>query len=169
VTLTIDWYEGPREAIRWLFEEAEDSRVQLDAYIGLGRVLLAKQDGHVVGELQLIPTAEAPVWEVKSLAVAPQSQGQGIGRALVKRAISEAGAEAVSRLTVSTATADVGNLRFYQRCGFRMLSIERDAFTPATGYPEPIDIDGVPLRDRIWLDLDLSDPGPGSSLEGRTR
>jgi hypothetical protein len=43
-----------------------------------------------------------------------------------------------------------------QRNGpFRMRSIERDAFTPATGYPDGIDIDGIPLRDRGWLDHDL--------------
>jgi hypothetical protein len=51
--------------------------------------------------------------------------------------------------------ADVGILRFYQRLGFRLLSIERDAFTPATGYPDAIVIDGIPLRDRVWLSQDL--------------
>jgi hypothetical protein len=59
-------------------------------------------------------------------------------------------------MVVATAAADAGNLRFYQRCGFRFLSVERDAFTPATGYPEPIYIDGVLLRDRVWLDRSLA-------------
>jgi hypothetical protein len=35
-----------------------------------------------------------------------------------------------------------------------MLSVERDAFTAETGYPE-IDVDGIPLRDRVWLSLEL--------------
>ena len=56
---------------------------------------------------------------------------------------------------LATATADIGNLRFYQRCGFRMDRVVRDAFTPETGYPEPIEIDGIPLRDRVWLDLSI--------------
>jgi RimJ/RimL family protein N-acetyltransferase len=51
--------------------------------------------------------------------------------------------------------ADVGILRFYQRLGFRLLWIERDAFTPATGYPDAIVIDGIPLRDRVWLSQNL--------------
>jgi hypothetical protein len=34
-----------------------------------------------------------------------------------------------------------------------MLRIERDAFTPADGYPEGLSIDGIPLRDRVWLSL----------------
>jgi hypothetical protein len=33
-----------------------------------------------------------------------------------------------------------------------MRSVERDAITPATGYPPGIVIDGIPLRDRVWLD-----------------
>jgi hypothetical protein len=58
-------------------------------------------------------------------------------------------------MLVATATADVGNLRFYQRVGFRLLSVERDAFTPQTGYPQPIVIDGIALRDRVWLAREL--------------
>jgi hypothetical protein len=33
-----------------------------------------------------------------------------------------------------------------------MRSVERDAFTPATGYPPGLLIDGIELRDRVWLD-----------------
>jgi hypothetical protein len=34
-----------------------------------------------------------------------------------------------------------------------MLRIERDAFTMAEGYPHGLTIDGIPLRDRVWLSL----------------
>lgn len=57
-------------------------------------------------------------------------------------------------MRVATAAADLDNLRFYQQLGFRMLSIERDAFTVATGY-DPTTVDGIELRDRVWLDLSL--------------
>jgi hypothetical protein len=36
-----------------------------------------------------------------------------------------------------------------------MRSVERDAFTAATGYAPETSIDGIELRDRVWLDLDL--------------
>jgi len=42
------------------------------------------------------------------------------------------------------------NLR--QRLGFRMRAIERDAFSPANGYAAQ-DVDGIELRDRVWLDM----------------
>jgi len=74
----------------------------------------------------------------------------------------------VRLILVATAAADIGNLRFYQRQGFRMRSVERDAFTPATGYPPGLLIDGIELRDRVWLDqavlvraCSLSRSGPG--------
>jgi hypothetical protein len=56
---------------------------------------------------------------------------------------------------VATAAADVDNLRFYQHSGFRMRSIERDAFTAATGCVGETSVDGLELRDRVWLDLNL--------------
>jgi hypothetical protein len=36
-----------------------------------------------------------------------------------------------------------------------MRSIERDAFTAATGYDPETSVDGIRLRDRVWLDLRL--------------
>jgi hypothetical protein len=47
---------------------------------------------------------------------------------------------------LATAAADVGNLRFYQRCGFRMTRVVHDLFTPEAGYPPRMEIDGIPLR-----------------------
>jgi len=72
-------------------------------------------------------------------------------------------------MVVGTAAADIGNLRFYQRTGFRLLAIDRDAFTAATGYPDAIVIDGIPLLDRVWLALDLDHPSPGGSQSRRGR
>jgi N-acetylglutamate synthase-like GNAT family acetyltransferase len=153
--MEIDWYDGGREALLGLFRLAEDSPDQLHSYLHLGRVLVARRDGEAVGHLQLTPTDERDVLEIKNMAVAGSAQRSGIGRALIDRAIQTATEASIARLVVATGAADVGNLRFYQRCGFRMHSIERDAFTPDTGYPDPIEIDGIELRDRVWLSRDL--------------
>ena len=147
--MTIRWHSGDRAELRPLFALADDSPAQLDAYIDKGRVLVAVDDGEIVGHAQLIGD------ELKSLAVAEDRQGEGIGRALVARAIDERRAAGARTLMVATAAADIGNLRFYQRVGFRMLRVERDAFTPAQGYPDDLDVDGIPLRDRIWFSLEL--------------
>ena len=109
-----------------------------------------------LGHVQLTETGRAGELEIKNMAVAPAHQRRGVGRALVQAAIAAAREDSRSVLVVATATADVGNLRFYQRLGFRLRSIERDAFTAATGYEGGIEIDGIPLRDRVWLDRRLS-------------
>lgn len=147
-------YEGDRATLRPLFRLADDSDLQIDKYLDLGDVLVAEEDGELVGHLQLIASSER-AFELNSMAIVESRRGAGIGRALVAAAVQYCGQRAAARLLVATAAADIGNLRFYQRQGFRMLSIERDAFTAATGYGETIVIDGIPLRDRVWLDQPL--------------
>jgi GNAT superfamily N-acetyltransferase len=143
---------GSREELRSLFELAEDSPAQLDSYLAAGRVLVAVRGADVLGHLQLVETRRAGEFEIKNMAVGKDFQGRGVGARLVRAAVDLVEAESGSVLVVATAAADIGNLRFYQRQGFRMRAIERDAFTPATGYPAGINIDGIELRDRVWLD-----------------
>jgi GNAT superfamily N-acetyltransferase len=153
--LRVGWYDGDRTAVRPLFAEAEDSAVQLDSYIDDGRVLVAWRGAEAIGHLQLVDAGPQMV-EIKNMAVAPDSRGTGVGRRLIETARATAAAEGAKRMLVATGAADTGNLRFYQRCGFRFASVERDAFTPDTGYPDAIVIDGVQLRDRVWLDQQLN-------------
>ena len=56
-------------------------------------------------------------------------------------------------MIVSTAAA--GTLRFYQRGGFWMYRVVQDAFGPSTGYPVGLLMDGIPLRDQVFLELAL--------------
>jgi ribosomal protein S18 acetylase RimI-like enzyme/catechol 2,3-dioxygenase-like lactoylglutathione lyase family enzyme len=152
----IEWFEGSRSALADLFALADDSPEQVERYWDLGRVLVARDGPSVIGHLQLIPGQHADEAEVKSLAVREDHQGSGHGRALMNRALAVCREENRSVLLVSTATADTGALRFYQRLGFRFLRVERDVFTPQAGYP-PTEIDGVALLDQIWLSLTLDD------------
>lgn len=152
----VEPYSGSREVLRPLFELAEDSAAQLDSYLGSGRVLVARSGDAVVGHLQLVETDRSGEIELKNMAVREDLQGRGIGAQLVRAAIELVAGEAGSSVLVATAAADIGNLRFYQLQGFRMRSIERDAFTAETGYPAGIVIDGIALRDRVWLDYPLA-------------
>ena len=151
----IETYGGPRGQLRALFELAEDSAAELDSYIDVGRVLVATSDDEIIGHLQLTGTGDPRQVEIKNMAVRETWQGHGIGRRLIQVAVDLAAAEAVPTILVATAAADIGNQRFYQRQGFRMRSVERDAFTPATGYPPGLLIDGIELRDRVWLDREV--------------
>jgi len=151
--IAVDEHTGPRADLRSLFELAEDSSEQLDAYIDTGRVLVAVDGDEIVGHLQVTDTGRAAEAEIKNMAVDSSHQGRGIGRALIGAAIALTRDGGRSTLVVATAAADTGNLRFYQRVGFRMRAVERDAFTAATGYVPGLRVDGIELRDRVWLDL----------------
>ncbi|MDX6233562.1 MAG: hypothetical protein QOH68_2591 [Nocardioidaceae bacterium] len=123
----------------------------METYLHLGRVLVAFEGESIVGHLQVVDSDAAGEIELKSMAVVDHRQRSGIGRAMVERAVAECRADGAHTMLVATATADIGNLRFYQLQGFRMLRIERDAFTTSGGYAEGLTIDGIPLRDRVWL------------------
>jgi GNAT superfamily N-acetyltransferase len=156
-SVRISWHRSGRPALRELFGLAEESPAVIEELIDQGRILVATLDGEIVGCLQLLDSRADGEVELAILAVGEQHQGRGIGTALVERAIAEARSEGLHTMRVGTSSADIANLRFYQRRGFRMLSIERDAFTPADGYPEGIETDGLPLRDRVWLTRGVRD------------
>jgi GNAT superfamily N-acetyltransferase len=147
-------YHGARANIRSLFEHADDSPAQIDAYIDLGEVLVVRSNQQIAGHLQLI--ADSTQWEIKSLAVIERERGQGIGTALVRAALNRACALGARRVVVATATADIDNLRFYQRLGFRMDRVERDAFNTERGY-HSLQVHGIPVRDRVWLSFNCDD------------
>ena len=147
--IRIEPYRGSREALRPLFALAEDSSAELDGYLDAGDVLVAREGERVVGHVQVVDDGDG--FELKSLAVVPERRRHGTGRRLVEAAIALAGDRPVR---VATAAADVDNLRFYQRLGFRLRSVERDAFTAERGYGPGLQSDGIVLRDRVWLDLD---------------
>lgn len=151
-------YDGPRDDIRSLFELAEDSPAQLDSYIEDGRVLVALRGTDTVGHLQLVETDRGDTFEIKNMAVRQDLRRSGVGSRLVRGAIDLVSRESGRRLLVATAAADTDNLRFYQRQGFRMRNIERDAFTPLTGYAPGTLVDGIELRDRVRLDRLLTPP-----------
>ena len=98
--------------------------------------------------------------ELKAVAVRPDRQGQGVGRRMVTRVLDRLRRTGVRRVTVATGNSGLAPLALYQKSGFRLWKIERDFFSPERGYPEGMEENGIPLRDLVWLDLDLS-PGCG--------
>ena len=74
---------------------------------------------------------------------------------LVEAAVDAARSAGARRVVLATGAADIGNLRFYQRCGFRMDRVVRDVFTSEAGYPDGLEVDGIPLLDQVWFSLEL--------------
>ena len=152
-TLRISQHEGRRDALWPLFELAHDSVEAIRGYLHDGVVHVATRGAVPVGLSQVI--ALEGVHELRSLVVFPGHRRRGLGTRLVARAAAWVRDQAGDQLITATAAADLDVLGFYQRLGFRMLRIERDAFTPERGYPEGLSVRGVPMRDRIWLEMPL--------------
>ncbi|AYF75750.1 GNAT family N-acetyltransferase [Nocardia yunnanensis] len=111
----------------------------------------APADGAATAADSAAVTAAVSVWEIVNTAVAEDFRGAGLGRRLIEQVVAAATAAGVTRLEVATGAADIGNLRFYQRCGFRMSRVVADVFTPEAGYPEGLEVEGIPLRDQVWF------------------
>jgi ribosomal protein S18 acetylase RimI-like enzyme len=152
----VEAFEGARQELDWLFAEADDSESEIAQYRDRGDLLVAREGGAVVGEALVVETEEPGVFELKSLAVAEHCRSRGIGTALVRASVSHCRAAGASVLLVATAAASIGALQFYQRQGFRFRRIIRDFYVADRGY-RPLGLNGIPLRDEIILDLNISD------------
>jgi hydrogenase expression/formation protein HypE len=135
--------EAPSPAARALLLQADPSPAAVDELLSRGRLFAARRGGCLVG------AAVLREGELAAVAVVQAERRQGLGRALVERAAQAARAGGHDALTVGTAANGVGELLFYQKCGFRVAAIEPDWF--AGRYPVPEMANGLPCLDRIRL------------------
>ena len=128
-------------------------RLVLD-YLKRGQCYVMEKDGSVIGEYVLLPTRPDTV-EIVNIAVDLHYQGKGIGKQLVIDAIKTSRQQGYHTIEIGTGSSGVVQLALYQKCGFRMISIDRDFFL--RHYDEPIMENGIQLRDMVRLAMDLSE------------
>ena len=112
-------------------------------------VLVAERDGEIVGWAKIehptpFPSSEH-VWTITGLAVDPDAQGGGIGRALVEGLAGEARSRGARRLTLRVFAPNERARRLYERCGFKVEGVLRGEFRAGDEY-----------LDDILMALDLS-------------
>lgn len=100
----------------------------------------------------LVTDEGAGVLELKSLAVVPERQGQGLGRALIEH-VTRTYAGRFHTLEVGTGDSPL-TVPFYERCGFIRSRVVPDFFT--NNYDHPIYEAGVLLRDMVYLKRPLA-------------
>jgi ribosomal protein S18 acetylase RimI-like enzyme len=84
---------------------------------------------------------------------------QGIGTALLRAVADTARQAGAERLWLITSNDNLDALRFYQRRGFHLVAVRRDAIAYARltlkpGIPEVGEY-GIPIRDELELELPL--------------
>ncbi|UCJ10030.1 GNAT family N-acetyltransferase [Chitinophaga pendula] len=143
-------HESPPYALLLL---ADPSQEMVDRYLDEGQVYMSVKNNETTGVYVLLDTGDR-VAEIKNIAVHISWQGRGVGRILLRHAVSVARAQQLEALEICTGNSSIYQLRLYQQCGFRMVAIEPDHFT--RHYPEPIIENGIVCRDLIRLRMELS-------------
>lgn len=135
---------------------ADDSESEVHAYYQTGDLYtLRDASGAALGMTLVIPDGDEYA-ELKAVAVDASRHGQGVGKRLLAAVLAELKARGVRHVTVGTGNSGIGQLAFYQKAGFRLSRIERDFFSPARGYPADLEENGIPLRDMVWMDQELT-------------
>lgn len=131
---------------------ADPSREIVEEYIKRGECFIAEKDNQIQGVYVLLPT-RPNTGELVNIAVAENQQGRGIGKQLVMNAIQTAKTKGYKTIEVGTGNSSIGQLALYQKCGFRIISVDIDFFIKH--YPEEIFENGIQCRDMVRLSLDL--------------
>lgn len=110
-----------------------------------GRVLIARRGAAVVGGCRLstkkpwaidrsyFTPCERPIY-LTDMAVRPDYQGQGIGRAMLEEAARMVKAWPADAIRLDAHNADAGAGDFYERCGFRRVGVTVYRETPLVYY-----------------------------------
>jgi ribosomal protein S18 acetylase RimI-like enzyme len=131
---------------------ADPSREIVEEYLQRGECYVAERDAQIIGVFVLLPTRPETV-ELVNVAVIETHHGEGLGKQLVINAIEMAKSKGYRTIEVGTENSSIGQLALYQKCGFRIASIDIDFFI--RHYPQEIFENGIQCRDMVRLFQDL--------------
>lgn len=132
---------------------ADPSEKLIKEYLKRGKCYIAENNKEIIGVYVLLPTRQDTV-ELVNLAVTENEQGKGIGRQLLLDAIQKAKARNYKTIEIGTGNSSMGQLALYQKCGFRITSVDRDYFI--RHYKEHIFENGIWCRDMVRLSQDVN-------------
>lgn len=131
---------------------ADPSKVVVEKYVKDGETYIALLNDKTIGVYVLVKLPHN-VYELKNVAVDKGYQGQGVGKMLVLDAIERVRQREANRIEVGTGNSSLSQLALYQKCGFRIIGVEKDFFVK--NYPEEIFENGIKCVDMILLSLNL--------------
>ena len=115
--------------------------------------LIAEENERLVGVLTYV--VDGSQCEVLTLHV--DEARRGVGTALIAELKGIAARAGCARLWVITTNDNVDALRFYQRRGFRLAALHREAVDESRARLKPdiptVGDHGIPLRDELELEL----------------
>ncbi|OUN23068.1 GNAT family N-acetyltransferase [Pseudoflavonifractor sp. An85] len=128
---------------------ADEQENMVDRYLERGTMYVLEDNGI---KAECVVTDEGGgVLELKNIAVEPEFQGRGYGKALVEFLIETYGGQ-YGALQVGTGESPL-SIRFYEACGFQRHHLVKNFFTDH--YDHPIYECGVQLVDMVYLQREL--------------
>ena len=128
---------------------ADEQESMVDRYLEKGTMYVLEDNGV---KAECVVTDEGnEILEIKNIAVDPENQGMGYGKALIDFLASKY-ADEYSILQVGTGDSPL-TIPFYEKCGFVRSHKTPNFFTD--NYDHPIYEDGVQLIDMVYLQRHL--------------
>ena len=128
----------------------DEQEEMIDRYLSRG-TLWVLYDGGRLRCVCVVTEEEPGTFEIKNLAVAPESWRRGYGRAMVEHVVRQCRGRG-RRLLVGTGDSPL-TVPFYEACGFRECGRVKDFFLE--NYDHPIYEAGRQLTDMVYFSMDL--------------
>lgn len=129
--------------------------------VAFGEVMHAHEEAALVAEMKddlagvLAYRLLDGALHVVALATDPLWQRSGVGAHLLAEAELLARAQGRSRLIAATSNDNIPALYFYQRHGFRLIGVARDAFAAHLKTPGAAGFAGIPVHDEVQMEKRL--------------
>ena len=144
--------ENDRERFLALLLLADPSLELVQQYLMKGYLFVLFERDTACGVVHLLPQTSNTI-EIKNIAVKEDMQGCGYGKRLLNYALNFCKEQGYEKVIVGTGNSSIHNIAFYQKAGFRFLSVTRNVFTDR--YNEPIFEHGIQCRDMLLLEVDF--------------
>ncbi len=108
---------------------AEEQASWMAAHSGVYPVIVAENDGQVVGFASLSPYRPRPGYATAvedSIYVAAPSRGRGVGRALLNEAVDTARTHGFHSVIARVGAAQEASVALHKACGFDFVGVERE-------------------------------------------
>ena len=114
----------------WSFDVTPSPRSSVPSSID--GMLVAEDGGEIVGYVAVGRATRLEsnrhVADIRGLAVAPDHQGRGLGRALVQAALDAARERGARKVTLRVLGPNTAARALYESCGFVVEGVRRDEF-----------------------------------------
>lgn len=121
-------------------------RTRESLYENIQVIFVATIDDQVVGTASLHILGK-DLAEIRSLVVADEANGKGIGKLLVQKVVEE-----MEKLEISRLISLTYQVEFFEKCGFRVIEKEE---MPQKVWKDCINCDKFPHCDEIAMAIDV--------------